>query len=103
MKFESLILAAELNPDDYPALANLEVELFDRKKRLVTWEVDDIKSLFSNERFLYDFKLYLDERQKKIASKSSSLRKIQVRFTDDFLIIFSSKNTIDKALRLNAK
>ncbi len=87
MKFERLNEAVGINPKDYTELANIVVEVFDRKNRKITGEFRFAEPLFSrNPTSKKKFEEFLEEERSKCT------KNIRVRLTDDFLIVYYPPN-----------
>ncbi len=87
MKLEWLIQAAGFNPMDFPTLANVPIEAFDRKDREIVEPCAFAKPLFSeNLKSRKDFQEFLKKAENKCLE--GSLNKIWIRLEDDGIMIF---------------
>lgn len=96
MNFGQFIEAIGINSKDYPKLADVEVEIIDRKNRKIEGNVKfPIPLFFENSISEKKFQAFLENENKCL---TDSITIIQVRFTDGFLIIYYPPNSNPKGL-----
>lgn len=90
MKFGRIIKAAEFNPNDYPSLSNVEVNVFDLQYRKLETLQDEEEPLFEkNQNSLKEFKDFLKEAE---TNRIFSTANVTIQLTENFLLItFSPK------------
>ena len=82
MKFGHLISKTGLDSGDYPELANIPIEVFDRKNREITEKLEFAEHLFlKNPESKKKFKEFLEETEKE------PLNKIWIRLQDDGIML----------------